>query len=117
MQQMDNIIQNLKHGIYPEATQYLTEQRGLSLETLKKFRVGVGSERFRDDETGNLKLYDSVYFPLYREATLKKSERAALSEQEYPMKTEFCEPVRFKVRGVGKENKSKQRFTPNTHVS
>lgn len=80
------------------------------LETLKKFRVGVGSERFRDDETGNLKLYDSVYFPLFREAHSKK-------QPECLLRTEFCEPVRFKVRAIGKENKSKQRFTPNSHTA
>lgn len=83
------------------------------METLKKFRVGVGSERFRDDETGNLRLYNSIYFPLYRES---KSKTTA-SENEYPLTTNFCEPVRFKVRAVGKENKSKQRFTPNSTVS
>lgn len=33
------------------------------------------------------------------------------------MVTDFCEPVRFKVRAIGKENKSKQRFTPNTSVA
>lgn len=74
---MDKNCQNLKHDIYPTATQYLTEERGLTLDTLKTFRVGVGSERFRDDDTGNLKLYDSIYFPLYREATLKKADKVA----------------------------------------
>jgi hypothetical protein len=58
------MTQNLALNIYPEATNYLTEGRGLHMETLKKFCVGVGSERFRGDD-GNLKLYDSVYFPLY----------------------------------------------------
>ena len=77
-------------------------------ETLKKFKVGVGSERFRDDLTGNLKLYDSVYFPLFTES------RSKPFKQE--MCTSFCEPVRFKVRAIGKENKSKQRFTPETHA-
>ena len=75
------------------------------METLKKFRIGVGSERFRCDESGNLKLFDSVYFPLFRESSLKKTEK--ISKDEYPIRTEFCEPVRFKVRAIGKENKSK----------
>lgn len=83
------------------------------METLRKFRVGVGSERFRNDETGTLMLYNSIYFPLYRESKSK----ITISETEYPLTTSFCEPVRFKVRAVGKENKSKQRFTPNTTVS
>jgi hypothetical protein len=73
--------------------------------TLKKFRIGVGSERFRCDESGNLKLFDSVYFSLYRESPLKKTEK--ISKDEFPIRTEFCEPVRFKVRAIGKENKSK----------
>ena len=68
------------------------------METLAKFNVGVGSERFRQEETGNLKLYDAVYFPLY---ALNKHPQA------HAMATELAEPVRFKVRAVGKENKSK----------
>jgi hypothetical protein len=70
---------------------------------LQKFRVGVGSERFRDEETGNLKLFDSVYFPLFKESHSK----IASTKEEYPLRTEFCEPVRFKVRAIGKEHKSK----------
>lgn len=75
----------------------------MTIETLKAFRVGVGSERFRDDETGNLKLYDTVYFPLYKEQKRKRN----VSQNENPMITDFCEPVRFKVRAIGKEHKSK----------
>ena len=99
------------HYIYPSANAYLEEERGLTLETLKKFRVGVGSERFRCDETGNLKLYDTIYFPVYREHNRKVE---AQKSGCHPLITDQCEPVRFKVRAVGKEHKSKQRFTPNT---
>lgn len=97
------------HQIYPSANAYLENERGLTLETLRKFRVGVGSERFRCDESGNLKLYDTVYFPVYREHNRKVEDVG-----EYALITEKYEPVRFKVRAVGKEHKSKQRFTPNT---
>ncbi len=69
-------------------------ERGLKQETLKKFKVGVGSERFRCDETGNFKLYDSVYFPLFRQS--------GKSPIKHEMATDFCEPVRFKVRAIGK---------------
>ena len=75
----------------------------MTIETLKAFKVGVGSERFRDDETGNLKLYDAVYFPLYKEQKRKRS----VSQNENSMITDLCEPVRFKVRAIGKEHKSK----------
>jgi hypothetical protein len=101
------LTHNLEHNIYPKANNYLQE-RGLKPETLRKFKVGVGSERFRDDQTGNLKLYDSVYFPLFRES--------GKNTIDHEMCTEFCEPVRFKVRAIGKEHKSKQRFTPDCHV-
>jgi len=52
------------------------------METLKKFRIGVGSERFRCDDTGNLKLHDSVYFPLYREVSHKKTDKIVNKEEE-----------------------------------
>ena len=71
----------------------------MTIETLKAFKVGVGSERFRDDDTGNLKLYDAVYFPLYKERSVSQNENSMI--------TDFCEPVRFKVRAIGKEHKSK----------
>jgi hypothetical protein len=103
----------LLHQIYPSANAYLENERGLTLETLRKFRVGVGSERFRCDETGNLKLYDTIYFPVYRE----HNRKVEVQECEFPLITEQYEPVRFKVRAVGKEHKSKQRFTPNTSQS
>lgn len=109
-------MQNLHHNIYPEATSYLTEERGLTIETLKRFKVGVGSDRFRCEETGNLKLYDAVYFPLFRE--MKRKRGASKTENsENSMFTEFCEPVRYKVRATGKEHKSKQRFTPNSSIA
>lgn len=52
---MKELLDNLKHEIYPESTEYLTgttdsNQRHLSMETLQKFRVGLGSERFYDEE-------------------------------------------------------------------
>jgi DNA primase len=52
-----------------------------------------------------------VYFPIYKESHSKPGPG------KYPLRTAFCEPVRFKVRAIGKENKSKQRFTPNTQLT
>ena len=61
--------QNLNKEIYPLVNDYLTgqgeESRGLKLETLEHFKVGVGAEMFYNDE-GTKQLYDCVYFPLYR---------------------------------------------------
>ena len=46
--------ENLKMGIYEDAIAYLTgeetDQRGLSIETLKKYNVGLGTEKFTDSE-------------------------------------------------------------------
>lgn len=59
---------NLQNGIYEEALEYLTgegeDQRGLSLATLKKYNVGLGSEKFTNED-GVYQNYDSIYFPLY----------------------------------------------------
>lgn len=67
----------------------------------------MGSERFRNDE-GYFKLYDSVYFPLY---AWRSNEETDFNKN---VESSSCEIVRFKVRAIGKENKSRQRFTPNT---
>ena len=59
---------NLEKGLYDDALEYLTgdgeEQRGLSISTLSKYNVGLGTEKFTDDH-GIYQGYDSIYFPLY----------------------------------------------------
>ena len=51
--EMHKLINNLEHNIYPDSIKYLTDpsvpgSRHLKLETLKKFKVGLGQEKFCD---------------------------------------------------------------------
>jgi len=67
---MRQLIDNLKHAIYESANEYLTgtetaEQRHISMETLMKFRVGVGEEKFYDEDEGQWRSMECVYFPMY----------------------------------------------------
>ena len=54
--------------IYKEALQYLTgngeNERGLKASILEKYRVGLGTEKF-SNENGHISGFDSVYFPIY----------------------------------------------------
>jgi hypothetical protein len=57
--QMKTNIHNLLHEIYPKVNEYLTgrddpAQRALSLETLAKFKVGSGTEKFYDQDTAKM---------------------------------------------------------------
>ena len=68
---MSNHIENLKHNIYPEALKYLTDKtdektRHIDKETLETFKVGLGKEKFFDDENQEWRDIDVVYFPMYR---------------------------------------------------
>jgi len=67
-----NLKDNLDRGIYEEALAYLTgsgeDQRGLSLKTLDKFNVGLGTEKFTNG-AGVYQGYDAVYFPMYAPRT------------------------------------------------
>ena len=52
---MKTNIHNLLHEIYPKVNEYLTGRddpahRALSLETLTKFKVGSGTEKFYDQD-------------------------------------------------------------------
>lgn len=65
--------------IYPEINQYLTsleepEYRGINKETLEIFKVGVGKEKFRNDQD-QLSWFDAVYFPLYAPKSKKLKAR------------------------------------------
>lgn len=68
------LIDNLENGIYEDALIYLTgdgeDQRGLKPKTLKNFNVGLGSEKFNDEE-GVYQNYDSIYFPIYMPRSMK----------------------------------------------
>lgn len=82
--------------------------RHLSEETLKAFKIGIGSDIFKTEDGRSVSV-PTITFPLYR-PTIKKGKGEndcnLLDNQNYD-----C--VRSKVRGVGKENKHFQRFKPS----
>lgn len=100
-------------------------QRGLELRTLLKYNVGLGVEKFTDED-GVYQGYDSVYFPLYAPKQGKKSSRLNsihklgkkdkqmryIAEAESEIDTDLAELVKMKVRAAYKEHKSKQRVIP-----
>lgn len=109
-------------SIYPDINTYLTslekpEYRGIKHSVLEKYRVGVGKEKFRN-ESEQLSWFDVVYFPLYALKSKKtlareKSHPQEVTEEQKIMNTTEFELVKMKVRGVGAENKSKQKFLPS----
>ena len=96
---------------------YLTgpgeDQRGLSLETLKKYKVGLGSEKFTDQD-GVYQSYDSVFFPLYAPKkdssslldgvkSIKSAKKLEwLAELEQVIDTDMAQFVKMKVRAAYK---------------
>ena len=113
----------MRLGVYEEALQYLTgdgeEERGINTSTLEKYRVGLGTEKF-SNEDGHVSGFDSVYFPIYMPRDTKKKtkndvsdkDEASMLETEEYMNTEMAQFVKVKARAVYKDNKSKQRFLP-----
>jgi len=90
------LIDNLEQGIYEDALKYLTgdgeDQRGLSLETLKRFNVGLGSEKFNDDE-GMYQNYDSIYFPIYMPRSMKNKNESRIDK---------CKTIKGMKKSIGK---------------
>lgn len=81
--------------------EYLTNPktgRGLSLEILKKFDIGIGEEMFRNS-SGNLELVPVIYFPMYQRGKVKAHEEPKLAKT--------------KIRGMGPEFKKYQRVFPS----
>ena len=121
--------ENLQLNVYTDALTYLTgkgqDQRGLSLQTLEKYNVGLGSEKFTNDN-GIYQSYDSIYFPLYQPRTKGRSQsrldsgktmtqfEAMMkeSEAECEIEGDMAELVKMKIRAAYKPNKSKQRVYP-----
>jgi len=111
--------------MYPFSNEYLTgsgeHQRGLKLETLKTFRVGIGLEKFRNEEDGRLSLFESVYFPLYTpvkagkakkekkevNVSMKTKDEREVTNAEEAINTEMAEFAKIKLRCAGKEHKHK----------
>jgi len=112
-----NAYLQLEKDIYPDINRYLTtleepEFRGIRKETLLAFKVGVGKEKFRNDQE-QLSWFDSVWFPLYAPKSKKqiaKEEDARrqgkVEELETStMNTKDLELVKMKIRAIGKDNK------------
>ena len=113
----------MKRDIYPEIMDYLTgttyreTQRHLKKETLEKFQLGVGQEKFRND-TDQPSWFDSIYFPLYSpkdkkqqpfwKPSLEKKQGVEL-QAEIEMNSETMELVRMNKRAVGKEIKHRTK--------
>lgn len=84
LEKMNQLMENLKHNIYPEA-EYLTGrdlekgERFLTIETLNRFRVGVGEEKFYDSLSETWKHFPCVYFPMHtplsEKASIQRFER------------------------------------------
>ena len=114
------LVDNMRHGIYPSALEYLTKERGLTQEVLEKYRVGLGTEKFTNDD-GHLSGFDSIYFPIYLPRPKAKEKKAdskqSKAEQREQEAREFVETdtaqlVKIKIRAAYKENKKLQRFLP-----
>lgn len=137
--EMMNHIDNLENEIYPETIKYLTDlndpkARQLSLETLQKFKVGIGQERFYDEESNEFQSFDVVYFPMFSPVSTDKQREKLKKHHERKLKTmndnekhkfnnarslvedapepQQIELVKVKVRAVGAENKHHQRTMP-----
>ena len=97
---------------------YLTnkdaESRHLTLETLKKYKVGAGFESF-SNEKGEFIDVPVVYFPMFVPRS-KKAKQRLLSQKVSFDENSFSNMdymlARNKIRGVGKENKLYQRMEP-----
>ena len=81
VKQAFNFFLQFKKEIYPEINTYLTsleksEYRGIRKDVLEFFRVGVGKEKFRNDQE-QLSWFDAIYFPLYAPKSKKMKEKDA----------------------------------------
>ena len=89
-EQAYNLLQSFIKEIYPKINEYLTgtapTQRGLSREVLSKYKVGVGRERFTD-ENGHSNDYDAVYFPMFAPRTEERKQ--GMSKHEEDINTEL----------------------------
>eukprot|EP00347_Sterkiella_histriomuscorum_P022319 403330901 len=118
-----------KKGIYQDINDYLTgtetlDQRHIKKEVLEIYRIGVGGEKFRNDND-QLTSFDSVYFPLYapkskksKNKKKKEIEKDKIHYQqedincENTMNTDDFELVKMKIRAIGADNKHRMKFMP-----
>ena len=114
--------------------QYLTgivdpKDRFLDIETLKKFKVGVGEEKFYDEDdevwkaSGTLHIFPHVFLSptikiRKREVkTFKEFERQRQENHDGGLRSDQVEGdnlelVKVKIRAIGAKNKKPQRTMP-----
>ena len=85
---------NLRDGKLPEIIRYLQDERAISIDTLLKYRVGVGMHTFRDIDTDCSVELPCVYFPMF----LPRKDMHKLT--------------RIKVRAIYKQNKAHMKMLP-----
>ena len=76
---MKSHIDSLSHELFPKVNDYLSgtktsDQRFITSDTLKKFKVGVGTEKFFDEELRQWKHFEVVYFPMYSPLSNKQKK-------------------------------------------
>ena len=89
------------------------------METLKKFKVGLGQENFFNEETSQWDSIDVVYFPMFSPFMTDKArkshqkfvadrvekshpkEQSSVKEAFDHIESEDYELVKVKIRGVG----------------
>jgi twinkle protein len=115
-----------KYARFRDCVEYLSgtenfTQRHLSLETLRKYKVGVGEEAFKM-ENGEIDRLTVIYYPFFRATSAKSKKRldkdATLEpERRDPtlalarVESDF-EIVKCKSRAIGAELKHFQKFMP-----
>lgn len=110
---------NLESPEFESTKNYLinkdSESRHLSLESLRKYRVGAGLERF-SNEKGEFIEVPVVYFPMFVPRSKKSKQKLLLQQiifDENSISNIDYMLARNKIRGVGKENKPYQRMDPS----
>jgi twinkle protein len=136
--------QALKNKEYPKIIQYLTGkgegERHLTMETLEKYKVGIGYENFKD-ETGEMVEKPVIYYPMFApksDKTIRRStKKPATAAEEENISAPSTEErkiegkpeeksdtsansisdnhyflLKNKIRAIGKENKHFQRTEP-----
>lgn len=91
--EMKEHIDSLNKGIYPTAIEYLTDKtkpdsRHLKLETLQKFKVGVGKENFLNEISGKWESLEVVYFPMY--APVESEKHRNKNKQKLELSLDSC---------------------------
>lgn len=57
-------LNNLRNEVYKNSLDYLTTTRGLTLDTLQQYKVGLDTTQF-SDVNGHLQMVHTVAFPMF----------------------------------------------------